>query len=243
MTHRIKMTDTNIKIIRKEKFKEYLFPGMIGGFLLGLFIFLFSIIDNSFKESVKMGMGWMGIILLFAVIGFFSEEWYQRKRKLKKLQSGKYRELLNLGLKINNDLDLAGNINDFYVKFYLDKKYVKPNKYIDKHYANIYCFPQSFEGFQEVIDRIKNIPEVQNAGWGFGTLTLIYEENTENLVSPIELSIDYLKEASILPLSKSEWDKTFGKELKWEREKEEKARTKQILKIGKLDIKYIKNKN
>ena len=114
------MTGTKIPIIRKEKFKEYLFPGMFWGVLAGFLFFLISLINDSFTQSVKTGFGWMGAVLLISLIGFFSEEWYHRKRKLKKLQSGKYEELLKLGLKIDKDLNITGNIKGYNVEFYLN---------------------------------------------------------------------------------------------------------------------------
>ncbi len=160
------MNDNSIHIIQKGVFKEYLI-GTIGGFLLGTILFLFSLLLNSLTESLKIGLAiWGGIIFIYTTIGFYSEEWYLRKRKLKKLESEKYRNLLNLGLKINDDLELVGNISNFNVRFYLIEKYIKANKYIDEHYIDIYCFPESFDNFQDVINKIKNISGVSNAVLG-----------------------------------------------------------------------------
>ncbi len=76
--------------------------------------------------------------------------------------------------------------------------------------------------------------------WGFGILSIVYEENIEDFVLPINLAIEYLTEASIRPLSKSQWEKTFKKKSEDEKEKEEKSRTMQLIKIGKFDVKYLK---
>ncbi|MDR1623606.1 MAG: hypothetical protein LBS04_01335 [Tannerellaceae bacterium] len=44
-------------------------------------------------------------------------------------------------------------------------------------------------------------------------------------------------------MSKEEWKNSFGKALKEQKKKKECSRTKQIIKIGKFDVKYIKPKN
>ena len=238
------MNEHNIHIIRKEKFKEYLINGAFGGFVIGIIFFFISLLQNSLTESLKTGFViWIGIILLFTAVGFFSEEWYLRKRKLKKLKTKKYRKLFELGLKINNDLELVGNVNNFNVRFYLYEKYLKPNKYIDKHYIDIYCVPKSFDNFQNVLDKIKNISGIENAAWGFGIFSIVYKENINDFVAPLDLTLKYLTEESIIPLSKSDWERSFKKKIISTREIEEKARTKQLIKIGKLDIKYVKSKN
>ena len=237
-----KMNEQNIHIIRKEKFMEYLIPGAFGGFVLGMIFFLISLFENSLTDSLKTGfVVWIGIIFLFTTVGFFSEEWYKRKRKLKKLlESKKYRKLFDLGLKINDELEFVGNIKNYNVNFWLYEKYLKPNKYIDKHYIEIYCIPKSFDNFQYVIDKIKNISGIENAAWGYGILSIIYEENTNDFIEPLDLAIKYLIEESIIPLSKPDWENSFKKEIAKKREIEEKAKTKQLIKIGKLDIKYVK---
>ncbi len=224
---------------------EYLIPGAFGGFVLGMIFFLISLFENSLTESLKTGFViWIVIIFLFTTVGFFSEEWYKRKRKLKKLlKTKKYRKLFDLGLKINDDLEFVGNINNYNVRFYLYEKYLKPNKYIDKHYIDIYCIPKSFDNFQNVIDKIKNISGIENAAWGYGIFSIGYKENTNDFIYPLDLTIKYLTEESITPLSKPDWESSFKKEITNKREIEEKARTKQVIKIGKLDIKYIKSKN
>jgi hypothetical protein len=51
-----------------------------------------------------------------------------------------------------------------------------------------------------------------------------------------------MKREDLKPFTKEEWENSFGKNLKEQKEKDEKARTKQIIKIRKLlDVKYIEN--
>jgi len=234
-----------MRIIRKEKFMEYLIPGVSGGFVLGMIFFFISLFENSLTASLKTGfVVWIGIIFLFTTVGFFSEEWFIRRRKLKKLSKyEKYRKLSELGLKINDDLEFVGNINNYNVRFYLYEKYIKPNKYIDKHYIDIYCVPESFDNFRNVIDKIKNISGIENAAWGYGILSIGYNENRNDFVSPLDLTLKCLTDESIIPLSKPEWEGSFKKEIASKREMEEKARTKLLIKMGKLDLKYVKSKN
>lgn len=198
------MNNQKIRLLRKEKLLEYLFPGVVSGFVIGIIFFLFSLLQKSLTEAIKTGLIiWITVIFFNTIFGFFIDEWYLRKRKLKKLlESEKYRKLINLGLKINDELEFVGNIEYFEVKFWLFEKYLKPNKYVDKHDVDIYCIPKSFTSFQDVIDKIKNIPGIKNAAWGYGILSIIYEENTNDFVNPLDLTIKYLKD-SATPLSKS----------------------------------------
>lgn len=234
-----------MRILRKEKVMEYLIPGTFGGFVLGMIFFFISLFENSLTDSLKTGFViWIVIILLYTSVGFFSEEWYRRKKKLKKfLKYKKYRNLFDLGLKINDDLEFVGNINNYNIRFYLHEKYLKPNKYIDKHFIDIYCIPKSFDNFQNILDKIKNISGIENAVWGYGIFSIGYKENANNFIFPLDLILKYLTEESIIPLSKPDWESSFKKEIISKREREEKARTKQVIKIGKLDIKYVKSKN
>lgn len=62
-----------------------------------------------------------------------------------------------------------------------------------------------------------------------------FKENFDGLIG-------ILKREKLMPFSRLEWEEIFGKKLKEEEIKEEKSRTKQILKIGKLDLKYVKPK-
>ena len=61
-----------------------------------------------------------------------------------------------------------------------------------------------------------------------------FKNNLDGLIS-------ILKRENLKPFSKEDWENSFGKKLKEQQEKDKKARTKQVVKMGKLlDIKYIK---
>lgn len=230
-------------LIRKGKFLDYLIPGMFGGFILGLMYFLFSLLQNSYTESLKIGFTvWFGILLFYTTVGFGSEEWYLRKKKFKKLHNDKYQSFLALGFKINDDLNLVGKIDGFTLKFYLNEKYIKPKKQIDNHAVDIYCFPENFDSFRNVIDRISKISGIEDAAWGYGIFSIWFSDDTANFITPIKLALEYLMAFPVMPLSLDDWEKSFKNEQLAQNQAEEKNRTKQILKIGKLDIKYVKNK-
>lgn len=238
------MKNKPVRILRKEKFKEYFVPAIVGGFVIGLIFLIISLAQYSMVESLQNGLAaWMGIIFLYIFVGFFSEEWYLRKRKLKKLNSAKYRSLFELGLTLNDELEFVGEVNNYNVRFYLYEKYLKPKKYIDQHYVDIYCLPKSFDNFREVIDNIKNISGIDNAAWGFGIFSMVYSEKAENLKLPIEIALKQLSDNFIMPLSRSGWENTFEKEMNKRKKIEERKRTKQVLKTGKFDIRYVKNKH
>ena len=63
-----------------------------------------------------------------------------------------------------------------------------------------------------------------------------FKENFDGLISL------FIRE-NLKPIMKADWGNTFGEKLKKEGENEGKMGTKQILKIGKLDIKYKKADN
>ena len=81
----------NVPILRKEQFKDYWVNGCFGGIITGTFVFLLSLIENSLLNSFYNGLiCFFAMIFIFCFVGFFSQEYYFRKKKIKQLQSIKY---------------------------------------------------------------------------------------------------------------------------------------------------------
>jgi hypothetical protein len=79
-----------IPVISKGSIKDYWSNGFEGGLLIGILVFLMSLINNSALNSLYFGLiAWGGIIAIWIGIGFTSEEYYKRKKKIKKLTSDK----------------------------------------------------------------------------------------------------------------------------------------------------------
>ena len=98
-----------IPVIRKGSIKDYWSNGFSGGLIFGILVFLISLIDNSARISLYFGlMTWIGIILIFIGIGFTSEEYFIRKKKIKNLTSGKYDFLDKNNFTLHPDLYFEG---------------------------------------------------------------------------------------------------------------------------------------
>ena len=72
--------------------------GFGGGLLIGILVFLVSLINNSVLNSLYFGLiAWGGIIATWIGIGFTSEEYYKRKKKIKKLIEEDFRGIFSPG--------------------------------------------------------------------------------------------------------------------------------------------------
>ena len=78
-----KYTMNKVSIIRKGSIKPYWSNGCGGGLMIGILFFLLSLIYNSVLTSLYIGVGiWIGIIVIWIGLGFTSEEYYKRRKKL-----------------------------------------------------------------------------------------------------------------------------------------------------------------
>ena len=72
-----------VPIIRKGSIKDYCSNGFGGGMVIGIMVFLAALINNSIITSLLHGLfAWIAIFILFIGIGFTSEEYYKRKKRL-----------------------------------------------------------------------------------------------------------------------------------------------------------------
>jgi hypothetical protein len=231
-----------VPIIRKRSYKEYLTQSIYGGFIVGIMWFLISLIEKPVTSALLTGLFvWIGVIILFMGIGFPSEEYYKRKIRIKKLKSGKYSFLHEHSFHIHSDLFFEGTYKEYFIRVLpINKRQKKDIEYdvIEAYYS---FDSENYEEKEKYLTGDYFWGKLYFSNHCVGFLPKDWEN--PNFKENLSGLISILKREDLKPLSKEEWENSFGKELKEQREKEVRSRTKQIIKIGKFDIKYIKNKN
>jgi prepilin signal peptidase PulO-like enzyme (type II secretory pathway) len=221
----------HIEKIKSGTLKDYLGPGIIGGFVVGLLFFIIVVVGNTWNEALAAGLvSWLFVFLLH-LFGFFNEEWWKRKKKIKTLQSHYLMSLLKSGYELNNDLFYEKEIDGFQTEFHLDKK--------NNHFLKVYCNyqPETAEQLQKAL---QNLAGVEKLGWDYSIVIIQISDDIINYTNFNQNIIEFLVKNSVDGFTKSEWQETVGNELEKQAEKIKKANTK-TFKIGKLKIDYTKN--
>lgn len=236
-----------IPIIRKGAIKDYWTNGFSGGLIIGILVFLFSLINNSALTSLFLGLfTWIAIIAIWIGIGFTSEEYYKRKRKIRNLTSDKYAFLDKQNFKLHEDLYFEGIYKGFFFRVLPMSKWIqkKRGRGNDIEYVVIESF-YTFDSDSGDIEREAKMCGdyfIGNVHFGNHCAGFVPKDwNNPDFKENFDGLISIFKRETLIPLMKEDWENTFGKKLMKEKEDDEKAKTKQILKIGKLDIKYKKN--
>lgn len=235
-----------IPIIRKGSIKSYWSNGFGGGLILGIMFFLMSLTCNSVLKSLFIGLiVWIGIIVIFVGIGFTSEEYFKRKKKIKELYSSKYAFLDKCNFMLHEELYFEGIYNGYFFRVLPITEWFEKGrgrgKYIRYHFIESFYSFESDTQESEREDRMSDEYFLGKIQFKNKCARFIpkdwespdFEVNFDGLIS-------IFKRENLKPLLQDDWEKTIGEKLKIKRDSEEQARTKQILKIGKLDIKYIK---
>jgi len=235
-----------IPIIRKGAIKDYWKNGFSGGLIIGILVFLLSLTNNSALTSLYFGLStWFGIIALWIGIGFTNEEYFKRKKKIKNLASDKYAFLNQQNFTLHEDLYFEGVYNGFFFRVLPMTKWIKRKR--GRGNSIEYIVIESL--YKSDSDSIDKEREAKMCGdyflgkihFGHHCARFVpkdwdnpdFKENFDGLIS-------IFKRENLIPLMKEDWENTFGKKLKKAKEDEENTKTVQILKIGKLDIKYKK---
>ncbi|WP_290854560.1 hypothetical protein [Fervidobacterium sp.] len=214
--------------------------------MIGILVFLLSLINNGALNSLYFGLiAWGAIIIIWIGIGFTSEEYYKRKKKIKKLTSDKYAFLDKQGFKLHEDLYFEGIYNGFFFRVLPMTKWIEKGRGRGKNIE--YVVIESFYAFEsDSIDKERE--EKMSGDYFLGNVHFSdhcagfvpkdwenpdFKENFDGLIS-------IFKRENLIPLMKEEWENTFGEKLRKAKDEEENAKTKQLLKIGKLDFKYKK---
>ena len=192
--------------------------GVVGGCIIGLLFFLISLPNNSALKSFWIGFGtWVCIIFLFMGVGFPSEEYVRRRRKIKKLSSPQYSFLDQNGFILHEDLYFEGIYNGYSIRVTPMAKWLKPNTNAEYVFIEVLY---KFEAGQDSKEREMNLC----GDYFIGRLLFAhhcvgfvpkdwklpdFKENFDGL-------INILKRENLLPFSKDEWEASFGKKLKEE---------------------------
>jgi len=235
-----------IPVIRKGAIKDYWSNGIVGGFLLGLIFFLISLMGHSVSGALVNGLAvWIGIVVLFIGVGFTSEEYFKRKKRIKELTSSKYAFLDENGFTLHPDLYFEGTYKEFFFRILPMSKWIekKRGRGKDIHYV-------IFESFYSLNSGSQNPGKEEKMGGDYYIGRIHFANQCASLLpkdyenTDFKMNLDGLisifQRNNLQPISKEEWDNTHGKRLDEEREMAEKTKTKRIVKIGKLDIKYRK---
>lgn len=231
-----------VPIIRKGSIKDYWSNGFGGGLVIGILLFLLSLVENNFTTALLIGLSvFIAITLIFVGIGFTSEEYFKRKNRIKKLTSKKYSFLDDNNFTLHEDLYFEGKYKEFWFRILPMTKWQRKGKEIE------YDIIESFYNFDS--DQLNEDKEQSISGDYFiGRLHFAnncvafvpkdwnapdFKENFDGLINIFNIE-------KLRPISKIDWEEKHGKKIALDKLNIEKSRTKQILKIGKLDIKYLK---
>lgn len=232
-----------VPIIRKDSYKAYLGSSVLGGFLAGLLFFLISILSTSAETAFWIGIAlWIGIIIVYMCVGFPSEEYFKRKKRIGKLLSGRYTFLDKNGFELHEDLYFTGIYKNFHFRVIPLTKWQQGKKEIEYDVIEAYY---TFHADKENTDLENGI----SGTYAVGELLFVnhcvgylpndwmkpdFKENFDQLIS-------IFKRLNLVPYAKSAWDKEIGERLMQIKKEGEESRTVHLLKIGKIiDLKYTK---
>jgi len=233
-----------VPIIRKGSYKEYLRPALRGGFTIGVVFFLVTWISQPILYALLGGLGlWIALIIIFMGMAFPGHEYFERKKQIKKLKSKKYSFLHENSFQLHSDLFFEGTYKEYFIRVLPMSKWLSARKEIKYDVIQAYYNFDSDdnEGKEKSLTGNYFLGELYFSNHCVGFCPKDWEN--PDFKNNFEGLISILKREDLKPFSKEDWENSFGKALKEQQEKGEKARTKQVVKVGKLlDIKYIKKK-
>jgi hypothetical protein len=231
-----------VPIIRKGIYKDYLNPAIREGWIVGLLYFLISLISQPVMSALLTGLlVWTGLIILFMGIGFPITEYYVRKKQIEKLKSKKYSFLHEESFQLHSDLFFEGTYRGYFVRILPMRKWQRTKKDVEYDIIEAY-YTFDPENNEKKESRLTGKYYMGKLYFSNHCVAYIPDDwKNPDFKDNLDGLTGVLKREELKPFSKEEWENSFGKELKEQEKKEEKARTRQIIKIGKLiDIKYIK---
>lgn len=229
-----------VPIIRKNSYRDYLGTSTLGGFLLALIFGLVAFLNNQSIVALYIGLIiWLLTIFIYMGIGFPSEEYFKRKKRIVNLQSEKYKFLYDIGFQLHENLFFEGFYSGYYFRTFPLRKWAPKNFETEyTQYETYYSFDATKINEQELNEKyskedvfftnrvVSFIPKNWNC--------IDFEKDMNRLVR-------VLNQENLVPCSKNEWNNEVGLRLKREKELELESRTIHLIKIGKvIDIKIIK---
>lgn len=230
---------SKIPIIRKGVYLDYLKPGVMGGVLIGTILFFLALINNSPSRAFYFGLTvCLGVISFYMAL-FAREEYFERKRKIKKLLSAKYDFLFENGFCLYDDLLLEGFYNGFYFRIPTFKR--SSGESVGEEYHVI----QTFFVFNPTSDDpVKDELKKQQDMTGDYYLGRVTFDNHVAALLPKDWKepdfkenfdefIVLLERLKLKAIPKDKWIRTYGAELEPSNQKEKDTYDKAI-RIGKL---------
>ncbi|MDO5664625.1 MAG: hypothetical protein Q4G63_05140 [Bacteroidia bacterium] len=203
-----------VPVIRKGEFKSYLKPGIATGAIFGVLGFFANMGgSSSLKSAILAGfVGFFFMLFIFIGIGFFSEEYFKRKQRLKKMHAKKYTFLHENNFSIHPDLYFEGIYRDYFFNVFPLTKISRKKKNIN--YVLIETFYSS-NNPEEIITKEKQLSSSYFIG------DLVFDNHCVEFI-PREYEfpdfkecfdgvIRILSEENFNPISKEEWEKLYKK--------------------------------
>jgi len=233
----------NIPILRKNSYRVYLKNGFWGGLIIGFLFFLLYFLTESIESGLYMGLFfWVLVLTIFMGIGYPSEEYFKRKKKINKLKSPKYKFLHEHNFSINEELYFQGIYKNYYFQIFPTEKYQEKKKNLE--FDIIEVFYRSEDSIDLKVKE-KDISGkyflgelvFKNQHVGFVPKDWVnpnFKENMDGIISILERE-------NLKPYSMFDWKESIGKKLENEEKENLKSRTKHIIKIGSFEINKIKS--
>jgi hypothetical protein len=233
-----------VSVIRKERVKSYLLKGLVDGFLIGILVFLITLVKYSALNSLYFGLiSWGGVILIWMGIVFTSKEYFKRKKKIKKLTSDTFAFLYEHDFVLDDCLHFEGIYKGYFFRVFHKIEWLGGELGIwdFMEYVTIESFYTSDSLDDEREAKMCGMNFLGNVKAGYNCITLLPRDcQNPDFKKDFDGLISILKREKLAPISEEDWNNTAGKKLKQDRKDAKKARTKLILKIGRMNIEYIK---
>lgn len=235
-----------VRLIRKEELKSYFIPPLIYGPILGLIIFLVSLVDNELNISASKAFV-IGFTFAFGLqlFGFILMEIFVRGNQIQKLQKENFKILEQYGIHLLDELVYRGNYKGFWIHVNPHEEVIKKRKRLYFTINSYYNYPDSLndnDSKWNFDQKNCNKYDIGTISFGGNAVTIVPNDKyNPDFQSSIDFLLEKLQELNLTPLDFNTWEDNYIRPIREKQEKEKQQRTKQIIKLGKfLDIKYEK---
>ncbi len=235
-----------VRLLRKEEFKSYFISPLIYGPILGLIIFLVTLLDSESNISAaKAFVFGFSFVFGLQLLGFIVIEIIIRGNQIKKLQKKNFKILEKYRIHLFDDLVFKGNYKGFWIHIYPHEEMIEKRKKLYFTINSYYNYPDSLndnDSKWNFDQKNCNKYDIGTINFGGNAVTIIPNDKyNPDFKSIIDFLIDKLQELKLTPLDFNIWEDNYIRPIKEKQEMERQQRTKQIIKIGKfIDIKYEK---
>ena len=235
-----------VRLIRKEELKSYFISPLIYGPILGLIIFLVTLVDNEFNISVgKSFILGIAFAIGLQLFGFIIMEIIVRRNRIKKLQKDNFKILDQYGIHLSDDLVFRGKFKGFWIHIFPNEEVIKKRKKLYFTINSYYDYPDSINNKDlrwNFDQKNCNNYDIGTINFGGNAVTIVPNDKyNPDFKSSIDFLISKLQDLKLTPLDFNVWENNYIKPIKAKQEKEKQKRTKHIIKIGNIiDIKYEK---